>query len=72
MTGTIKATINERGFGFIASALGDHFFHADDLVEGTSFANLREEDRVTFEEVLPIPPKGRRAVKVAAATPEPA
>lgn len=49
--GTIKSIRDDRGFGFIAPDGGsqDLFFHSS-AVEGQSFDQLREGQRVTFEE----------------------
>ena len=51
-TGTI-ASLRDKGFGFIlvdgASGRGDLFFHST-AVQGTSFDQLREGQRVSFDE----------------------
>lgn len=66
--GTIKTTVRDRGFGFIADPAGnDWFFHRADLAEGTEFGDLAEGDEVNFEPVFPQPPKGPRATHVTAA-----
>jgi cold shock CspA family protein len=73
VTGTIKTTVNERGFGFITDAAGqDYFFHRDDLADGAEFHALNEGDPVTFEPVEPPPPKGKRASQVQPAAEAPA
>lgn len=48
--GTIKRINSDRGFGFIApdGANQDVFFHMSS-VEGLSFDQLREQQRVEFE-----------------------
>ncbi len=48
--GTIKRINSDRGFGFIApdGANQDIFFHMS-AVEGRSFDQLREQQRVEFE-----------------------
>ena len=50
-TGTIKTIRDDKGFGFIRpeGASQDLFFHSSG-VEGTSFDQLREGDRVEFTE----------------------
>ncbi|MDO8743021.1 MAG: cold shock domain-containing protein [Candidatus Azambacteria bacterium] len=49
MEGTIKK-ITDRGFGFIAvdGEEKDLFFHSNEL-QGITFEELREGDRVSFE-----------------------
>ena len=49
-TGTIKKKVEDRGFGFIAreGESRDLFFHSKDVV-GTTFEQLREGDKVTFD-----------------------
>jgi len=59
--GTIKR-LTDKGFGFIEMGTGkDMFFHNSNL-EGTSFEQLREGDRVSFTEGEG--PKGPRAENV--------
>lgn len=59
--GTIKR-LTDKGFGFIATATGkDIFFHSSAL-EGISFEELREGQRVEFTEGEG--PKGPRAEAV--------
>lgn len=55
MNGTIKA-LNERKFGFISregqtGETKDLFFHSGDL-NGVTFDELKEGDKVTFDEVM--------------------
>ena len=55
MNGTIKTKVLDRKFGFIAregqeEGAKDLFFHAEDL-DGVTFEELNEGDKVTFEEV---------------------
>jgi CspA family cold shock protein len=66
-TGTI-ASLRDRGFGFImpdgASANGDLFFHHTS-VTGTTFDQLREGQKVSFdEEPDPRDASRRRAANV--------
>jgi len=66
-SGTI-ASLRDRGFGFImpdgASGRGDLFFHRSAVAE-TSFDQLREGQRVSFdEEPDPRDPSRRRATNV--------
>lgn len=60
--GTI-ARLTDRGFGFIVQegVEKDLFFHSNEL-EGVSFNDLRQGDKVTFETADS--PKGLNAVKV--------
>ena len=59
--GTIKR-LTDRCFGFIETADGtDMFFHMSS-VEGTTFEQLQEGNRVSFE--IGEGPKGPRAEKV--------
>jgi len=59
--GTIKR-LTDKGFGFIATGAGkDMFFHMSN-VEGTSFDQLREGQKVSFTEGEG--PKGPRAENV--------
>ena len=48
MTGVVK-TLNKNGFGFISreGQVKDLFFHSTDL-QGVSFDELKEGDKVTF------------------------
>ena len=61
--GTI-ARLTDKGFGFIKreGQEKDLFFHSNEL-EGVTFDELREGDRVTFE--VGDSPKGPNAVKVS-------
>lgn len=59
--GTIKK-LTDKGFGFISTGAGDEMFFHSSNVEGTSFEQLREGDRVTFVEGRG--PKGPRAENV--------
>ena len=59
--GTIKR-LTDRGFGFIETESGtDMFFHMSN-VEGVTFEQLQEGNRVSFE--IGEGPKGPRAEKV--------
>lgn len=61
MEGTIKR-ITDKGFGFISDGSSkDMFFHSSAL-EGVSFEQLREGQRVRYE--VGQGPKGPRAEKV--------
>ncbi|OGG59548.1 hypothetical protein A3C89_01145 [Candidatus Kaiserbacteria bacterium RIFCSPHIGHO2_02_FULL_50_50] len=67
-TGTIVRK-NTNGYGFISreGAEGDLFFHANELV-GTSFDDIREGDKVTFEVIdSPDKPGKQNAIKVSLA-----
>jgi CspA family cold shock protein len=62
--GTIKR-LTDKGFGFIDTGGGqDLFFHSSDL-EGVSYDELREGQRVSFTEGRG--PKGPRAENVTLA-----
>lgn len=66
MNGTIKSLIRDRKFGFIVrdgqeAGTKDLFFHSEDL-DGVTFDELKEGDKVTFEEVAG--EKGPAAKKV--------
>jgi cold shock CspA family protein len=57
-------------FGFIeasvyAGAGGHFFFHRTDVDGTVRFDDLEVGDAVEFDEVIPTPPKGRRASNVA-------
>ncbi len=59
--GTIKR-LTDKGFGFISNESGtDMFFHMS-AVEGTRFSDLREGQRVSYNEGRG--PKGPRAENV--------
>ena len=67
-TGTIKTIREDRGFGFLVPENGpgsaDLFFHHTAVVDG-SFEQLREGQRVTYEEGAdPRDPRRRRATNV--------
>ncbi len=68
MTGIITAVIRKRegkngGYGFILDdENSERFFHASNL-RGTTFDNLREGKRVSFDG-FEIPSKGKRAENV--------
>lgn len=51
MFGTIKKIEGAKAFGFIAGDDGiDYFFHKTGLAKGVEFHQLREKDRVSFED----------------------
>ncbi|TSC70109.1 MAG: cold shock protein (beta-ribbon, CspA family) [Parcubacteria group bacterium Gr01-1014_70] len=60
----IITRLTDKGFGFIRreGQEKDLFFHSNEL-EGVTFDELREGDRVTFE--VADSPKGPNAVKVS-------
>jgi CspA family cold shock protein len=64
MEGTIKNLVQDKNFGFITveGREKDLFFHANSLVSGVSFMDLKVGDRVSFEEADS--PKGPNAVNV--------
>jgi CspA family cold shock protein len=64
-TGTI-ARLTDKGYGFIAreGESKDLFFHANELI-GTTYAELKEGDKVTFD--IAESPKGLNAVRVSRA-----
>ena len=47
---TIKRLVAERGFGFIRDDVGQELFFHRSAVQGTSFDELYEGQRVTFDE----------------------
>lgn len=59
--GTIKK-LTDKGFGFISTGGGDELFFHSSSVEGTSFEQLREGQKVSFTEGRG--PKGARAENV--------
>jgi CspA family cold shock protein len=59
--GTIKK-LTDKGFGFISTGGGDELFFHSSSVQGTSFDQLREGQKVSFEEGRG--PKGARAENV--------
>ncbi|MDQ1283921.1 MAG: cold shock protein [Patescibacteria group bacterium] len=62
--GTIKKLVSDRGFGFISREGNDKdlFFHSKEL-QGVTFEDLREGDKVQFE--VADGPKGPSAVNVS-------
>lgn len=60
----VIARLTDKGFGFIQREGKDKdlFFHSNEVV-GTTFNDLREGDRVSFE--VGEGPKGPNAVKVS-------
>ena len=66
MRGVIKRLAMDRGFGFITpdgGARDDYFFHRSGLArDGKRFDELREGERVEFEEEGS--PKGPRATSI--------
>jgi len=60
----VIARLTDKGFGFITreGQEKDLFFHSNEVV-GTTFNDLREGDRVSFE--VGEGPKGPNAVKVS-------
>ena len=59
--GTIKR-LTDKGFGFIAAADGTEYFFHQSAVQGSSYNELREGQRVTF--TVGQGPKGPRAENV--------
>ena len=59
--GTIKR-LTDKGFGFIASADGTEYFFHQSAVQGSSYNELREGQRVSF--TVGQGPKGPRAENV--------
>ena len=50
--GTIKRLVRDKGFGFISTPSGtDMFFHMSNL-DGVSFEELREGQKVSYEVVM--------------------
>lgn len=47
--GTIKK-LTDKGFGFISTGGGDDLFFHSSSVQGTSFEQLREGEKVSFTE----------------------
>jgi CspA family cold shock protein len=62
--GTIKKLVPDKGFGFIKGQNGELFFHSS-AVQGVAFEELREGQRVTYQEGRG--PKGPRADAVQVA-----
>ncbi len=63
MSEGIIARVTDKGFGFIKvdGQAKDLFFHSNEVV-GTTFDQLREGDKVSFE--IGESPKGPNALKV--------
>lgn len=59
--GTIKK-LTDKGFGFISTGGGEELFFHSSSVQGTSFDQLHEGQKVSFEEGRG--PKGPRAENV--------
>ncbi len=59
--GTIKR-LTDKGFGFIATGNGNDMFFHQSAVEGTTFDQLQEGQKVSFEAGQG--PKGPRAERV--------
>ncbi len=59
--GTIKR-ITDKGFGFIENATGNDMFFHSSSVEGVSYDELREGEKVTYD--IGKGPKGPRAENV--------
>jgi CspA family cold shock protein len=59
--GTIKR-LTDKGFGFIETGSGDDMFFHQSAVEGTSYDQLQEGQKVSFESGQG--PKGPRAENV--------
>ena len=68
--GTIKKLVSDRGFGFIAGAGGDIFFHHS-VVADNKFEELKEGQAVVYEITTGPDKRGRdkgpRAVSVTPA-----
>jgi cold shock protein len=68
--GTIKKLVSDRGFGFIAGASGDVFFHHSVVADG-KFEELKVGQPVSYEVTTGPDERGRdkgpRAVSVAPA-----
>ena len=60
--GTIKRLVRDRGFGFIRDEGGQEWFFHRSGVQGSSFDQLAEGQRVAFDEEAS--PKGPRAGNV--------
>ncbi|MBX4201193.1 cold shock domain-containing protein [Candidatus Parcubacteria bacterium] len=65
MEGKIKNLVQDKNFGFIKveGREKDLFFHANSLVPGVNFMDLKVGDMVSFDEADS--PKGPNAVNVA-------
>lgn len=64
-SGTIKRLAREKGFGFIRDEGGQEWFFHRSSVQGASFEDLEEGQRVSFEEEQSA--KGPRAGNVRTA-----
>jgi cold shock CspA family protein len=64
LVGRVVTMKFDRGFCFIQSADGARFFAHESALPHGAFQKLNVGDRVTFEEVLPVPAKGRQACRV--------
>ena len=62
INGTIKRLVSDKGFGFVAAPDGSEYFFHQSAVNGISFDELREGERVTFQTGQG--PKGPRAENV--------
>ena len=65
INGTIKRLVSDKGFGFVAAPDGSEYFFHQSAVNGVSFDELREGERVTFQTGQG--PKGPRAENVTRA-----
>ena len=62
MNGKVKQLVAHRGFGYVtAEDGGSLFFH---MTDAPGFNDLEEDTPISFEEFLPVPEKGRRAINV--------
>lgn len=65
-TGLVKKLHTDKGFGFIRETDGrELFFHRSDVIPQDAFADLDEGMQVEYDEVMPVPSKGRRACRVS-------
>lgn len=64
-SGSIKRLAREKGFGFIRDDAGQEWFFHRSSVQGASFEDLEEGQRVSFDEEQSA--KGPRAGNVRAA-----
>jgi len=62
LNGTIKRLVSDKGFGFVAAPDGSEYFFHQSAVNGVSFDELREGERVSFQTGQG--PKGPRAENV--------
>jgi cold shock CspA family protein len=63
IAGRVVSMKYDRGFFFIQTDGARFFAHASSLPHG-AFEKLNVGDRVTFEELLPVPAKGPQAWRV--------